>query len=151
MAPVIDPESFSFLIIDLARLMRGEIDRRIASAGLGITAGEARVLAYAQHLGPVRQAILAERAMLEPMTVSTYLDRLQTRGLVDRRPDPADRRVKMVHLTPAADAVLQRVADIVGDIRAITEAGMDPAGSNRLRGDLARLRHTLLLTAGLRQ
>ena len=97
----IDPESFGFLVNDVARLVRAEMDRRIAASGLGLTPGDARVLAYAARFEPVRQSVLAERAALEPMTVSTYLDTLEARGLIERQTDPADRRAKLVTLTAA--------------------------------------------------
>jgi DNA-binding MarR family transcriptional regulator len=124
----IDPESFGFLVNDVARLVRAEMDRRIAASGLGLTPGEARVLAYAARFEPVRQSVLAERAALEPMTVSTYLDALEARGLVERQTDPADRRAKLVTLTAAAPAVLDGIGAIAADIRALAAS---PIGQDR--------------------
>ena len=42
--------------------------------------------------GPRRQGELADLAMLDPSTVSRYVGQLARRGLVERRPDPADGR-----------------------------------------------------------
>ena len=58
-------------------MLRAEMDRRVAEAGIGVTAGEARALAHAARAGPVRQKVLAERMGVEPMTLRTYVERLE--------------------------------------------------------------------------
>jgi MarR family transcriptional regulator for hemolysin len=120
MQMLVDPDGFGFLITDLSRLLRAEMDRRVAAAGLGVTAGEARTLAHAARAGAVRQIVLAERMGVEPMTLSGFIDRLQERGLVRRTVDAADRRARLIELTPAARGVLVRIQGIAADIR--TEA-----------------------------
>ncbi len=104
-----DPDSFGFLVNDIARLYRAELDRRIAQAGLDITPAEARTLVHAARMEPVRQAVLAERMGVEAMTLSGYLDRLERSNLVMRSPDPDDRRAKLVVLTGHAGAVLKQI------------------------------------------
>lgn len=118
MSRLVDPDSFGFLVTDLSRMIRAEMDRRVAEAGLGITAGEVRTLSHAARAGSVRQNVLAERMGVEAMTLSDYIDRLEARGLVTRRADPADRRAKLVELTPAADAVLAAAQSISAAVRA---------------------------------
>jgi DNA-binding MarR family transcriptional regulator len=94
------------------------MDRRVAQAGLGITAGEARTLVHAARAGAVRQNVLAERMGIEAMTLSAYVERLEERGLVTRNTDPGDRRAKQIELTPAARAALAAIRAIAADIRA---------------------------------
>lgn len=118
MSHPVDPDSFGFLITDLSRMIRAEMDRRVAEAGPGITAGEARTLSHAARAGSVRQNVLAERMNVEAMTLSDYVDRLEARGLVTRRTDPSDRRAKLVELTPAADEVLAAIQPIAAGVRA---------------------------------
>lgn len=118
MRQLVDPDSFGFLITDLSRMIRAEMDRRVAEAGLGITAGEARTLAHAARAGAVRQNVLAERMGIEAMTLSGYVERLEASGLVTRMTDPNDRRAKQIELTAAAEAVLSTVRAIAADIRA---------------------------------
>jgi DNA-binding MarR family transcriptional regulator len=127
MRPAIDPNSFGFLVTDLSRLIRAELDRRITQAGLGLTPGEGRTLAHAARAGLVRQNVLAERLGVEAMTVSTYIDRLEAKGLVERVPDPDDRRAKLVRLTEAASEVLGDVNAAAASIRTDASASMDPA------------------------
>ncbi len=144
----IDPESFGFLVNDVARLVRTEMDRRIAASGLGLTPGEARVLAYAARFEPVRQSVLAERAALEPMTVSTYLDTLEARGLIERQTDPADRRAKLVTLTAAAPAVLDGIGAIAADIRALAAVPIGQERWDELKALLVAVRDGLQGGAG---
>ena len=49
---------------------------------------------------------LANLLDVEPITAARMLDRLQQAGLVERRPDPADRRAWRLHLTPRAGPLL---------------------------------------------
>lgn len=121
-----DPDTIGFLVTDLARLMRSEMDRRITEAGLGLTPGEARTLNHAARAGAVRQNVLAERMGVEAMTLSGSLDRLEAQELIERLPDPTDRRAKLVHLTPQADRVLDRIALIGTSLRADASRGIAP-------------------------
>ena len=127
MPPVIDPNSFGFLVTDLSRLIRAEMDRRISDAGLGLTPGEGRTLAHAARAGMVRQNVLAEQIGIEAMTLSTYIDRLEAKGLVERMPDPNDRRAKLVRLTEAASEALGSVNAAAASIRSDASAAMEPA------------------------
>src|SRR5690606_316605 len=97
--------------------------------------------------GIVRQNVLAERMGVEAMTLSAYLDRLEAHGLVERVPDPADRRANLVRLTDAADAVLASTGAISAAVRAEASASMAPEDWARLtallkvaRDNLAALR-----------
>lgn len=58
----------------------------------GLEGAEIALLMQLVKCGPRRQGELAELAMLDPSTVSRYVGQLARRGLVERRPDPADGR-----------------------------------------------------------
>lgn len=102
-----DPDTLGFVLIDVARMLRSAFERRIA--GLGLTPGEARALLRVATLEGSRQLEIAQHMGIEPMTLSTYLDRLQNLGFVERRPDAADRRAKLIFTTPAAAALIARI------------------------------------------
>jgi len=124
MSQNVDPESFGFLVTDLARLVRAEFDRRVAEAGLGVTPGEARVLAHAARAGMVRQNVLAERIGVEAMTVTGFLDRLEAKQLVRRVADPTDRRAKLVQVTETAGEVLGKIKALALDTRLVAAGGI---------------------------
>ncbi len=143
-----DPDTFGFLISDIARLVRSEIERRIAAAGVAVTPGEGRTLANIARCGSVRQNVLAERMGVEAMTLSGFLDRLESRGLVTRSPDPIDRRAKLVELTPAAEDVLVEVRSIGVGIRDDLSAVVGTERWNELVASLKMLRDGLATMKG---
>ncbi len=127
MARALDPDSFGFLVTDLTRLLRAEMDRLIGEAGLGLTPADARTLVHAARAGVVKQAMLAERVSVEAMTVSASLDRLEAMNLVERRADPADRRANLVHVTEAGEAMLERIRPLSAALRDIAGEGVGAA------------------------
>ena len=120
------PDSFGFLVTDLARLVRAEFDRVVGESGLGITAGEARTLSHAARAGLVRQNVLAERMGVEAMTVTGFVDRLEAKQLVRRVADPADRRAKLVQVTEAAGEMLARIKSLGLATHAVASSDIAP-------------------------
>lgn len=132
-----------FLIVDTARLYRARIDRAFEDAGLGLTAGEARTLAYVRFHPGLRQSALAEKMSVEPMTLVGFLDRLEAAGLVLREVDPRDRRAKIVRLADAATPYLERISIAAGSARAHATEDFSDAERTQLRDLLVRVRANL--------
>lgn len=101
--------SLGFLLVDNARLFRLNFDKMVQDAGLELTPGEVRALAYVARYSGSRQAKLADQMGVEPMTLSAYLDRLESRKLVTRKIDPTDRRAKVVEPTDHAVVVFDQI------------------------------------------
>lgn len=139
-----DTDTFGFIVNDLSRIIRAEMDRRTSEAGLGLTTGEGRVLLNARRTGPIRQAVLAERLGIEAMTLSCLVDRLEKKGYVERQPDPNDRRAKLVTLTAAGDTVVSAIEPIAASIRADAARNVDPDDWQRLIVALRAARANLL-------
>jgi len=83
---------------------------------------------------------VAERLHAEPSNVTAMVDRLEERGLVERRPSPADRRVKLVAATAAGQAA-------IGELRAAMPFATDPLAALDTEQREA-LRRLLELVAG---
>jgi DNA-binding MarR family transcriptional regulator len=79
-------------------------------ADVGLTAAETNALACfaGQPSRTVRELVTATGQ--RPSTLTGVLDRLERRGLTDRRPSPDDRRSVRVHLTDDGRVAAQRVA-----------------------------------------
>lgn len=90
--------------------------------------------------GPPRTQLALARKLGIDRTVMTYLiDELVGAGLVERRPDPADRRARRILVT---DAGTSRLCELDGRLRVAEERLLDPldAGErDRLREMLERL------------
>lgn len=143
MSRAVDPDSFGFLVTDLTRLMRAEMDRLIGEAGLGITPGDARTLSHAARAGAVKQAVLADRIGVEAMTLSASLDRLETAGLIERKADPADRRANLVHLTKAGEELLARIRPLGAQARKTAGEGIAAEDWDRMIEIMKKMRANL--------
>lgn len=136
-----------YLLVDVARLYRARIDRAFDHAGLGLTAGEARTLAYVNLHPGRRQSVLAVKMNVEPMTLVGFLDRLENLGLVVRAPDPTDRRAKIVNLAAEAAPYLDRVLAAGAAARAETLDGFSADEQEQLRDFMMRMRANLVRDA----
>lgn len=143
MIPRPDPDALGFVLIDVARMLRSAFERRIATAGLGLTPGEARTLVRIATLEGSRQLEIAQRMGIEPMTLSTYLDRLQSLGFIERRPDPADRRAKLIFTTPAANELIANIRVEQMELMQHVTSGIGEAELDLMRDRLKRLRANL--------
>ncbi len=139
----LDTDSLNFLVSDCARLMRAAFERRILSAGLELTTGEARTLIQVGAVNGSRQLDIANRMGLEPMTVSVFLDKLQARGLIERRPDPLDRRAKRIVLSEAADEMLRAISVEIAAVQQDATQGLDRQIQENVRHALKCFRRNL--------
>ncbi len=96
------------LIHDVARLMRTRADAR--ARAYGMTRAQWMILVRLNSLPGMSQNELAALVEVEPITVARLVDRLESRGFVERRADPADRRIWRLHLSPAAAPMLKEIA-----------------------------------------
>jgi DNA-binding MarR family transcriptional regulator len=136
-------ETIGLLLVDGARLLRLQIDRAFEEAGLGLTAGEARTLAYVALYPASRQTALAAQMNVEPMTLVIFLDKLESRGLIVREPDPTDRRAKIVQLAPDAQPTLEQVLGITRKVQDEALQDFHPDEVEMLRTLLKRMRANL--------
>jgi DNA-binding MarR family transcriptional regulator len=80
----------------------------------------------------VKMSELADYLGLDKSTVSGLVDRAQRRGLLQRTPNQADRRVVDVHLTPAGLDLAARGAALVARSLAPLTSSLTPADTRRL-------------------
>ncbi len=75
--------------------------------------GILRLVASVQGLS---QNSVAERLQIPPSTMVAVVDNLERRGLVERRPDPHDRRAKSLYLTEGANALIGEATSVAADL-----------------------------------
>ncbi|MEW5424969.1 MarR family winged helix-turn-helix transcriptional regulator [Amorphus sp. 3PC139-8] len=135
-------QSLSFLIHDVARLMRRDISRRIQ--GLGMTPAQWRALAYVAKQEGLRQAALADLMEIQPITLARLIDRLEEANLVERRPDPTDRRAVQLYLAAGAEAPLETMWERASETRALALDGVSPEAVDQMIEALDRMRRNLI-------
>jgi DNA-binding MarR family transcriptional regulator len=96
-----------FLIHDVSRLRRNTFDQYMKP--LGVTRSQWWVLAHLSRKDGMMQTELAGLLDVGKVTLGGLVDRLEAGGWIDRRPNPSDRRVKNVFLTPKATGLLQEM------------------------------------------
>ncbi|MFD8324839.1 MarR family winged helix-turn-helix transcriptional regulator [Streptomyces lydicus] len=89
-------DSLTVEVVDLIGtvVVRYHEEYEHAAAEHSLTGAQARVLTLLS-IEPLPMRKVAERLKCEPSNITGIVDRLEARGLVERRPDPADRRVKL--------------------------------------------------------
>jgi DNA-binding MarR family transcriptional regulator len=80
-------------------------------AGLDLSAAETNVLACMRDVERPTVRELSAATAQPPSTLTGVLDRLERRGVIARRPNPADRRSTLIVLTPAGRETARRVGD----------------------------------------
>jgi DNA-binding MarR family transcriptional regulator len=144
MSHEIPSRTLGFVLNDVARLMRKRFEQRARAAALGLTRAQAAVLAYLARQEGINQAALAQLLELEPITLARLLDRLQAAGLVERRPDPKDRRAHLLYLTAAAYPLLDRIFALAAEVREDALAGVAEADRGRLLDLLLGMKANLI-------
>lgn len=97
------------VLVALRQVIRAtDLHSRHLMKTTGLTAPQLLVLRELGGAGELSVSELAQRISLSQGTVTSILDRLQARGLVDRERSPTDRRRVLLRLTPTAQAALAR-------------------------------------------
>ena len=141
-----DQPDLLFLLHDVARQLRVDADRRASAYGL--TRAQWVILFWLERQPGLSQKELAEIVEVEPITVARLIDRLEERGLVERRDDPRDRRIWRLHLRPAAAPMLESLHAERADMLRVVAGCLDPELMLALKTGLIRMKSNVV--AGLR-
>lgn len=133
-----------FLLHDVSQHIRYAFEARARS--IGVTRPQYRVLLYlARHDGPT-QSEIADALDVERITLGRMVDRMSEAGLIERRADPADRRVWRVHMLPAAEGMVEQLSRIGGAIEHEAMTHLTEAERLQLKQLLFKLRDGLKAT-----
>ncbi len=129
--------NFGFLLKEVSRryVLRFEARAREIS----LTLPQCKVLVRLEKNQGVSQARLAELAEVDAMTMVRILDRMEADGVLERRPDPADRRARCLYLTPKAKPLLDEIWRLSEATRAETFQGVGKADRDSFMDVLERL------------
>jgi MarR family transcriptional regulator for hemolysin len=130
-----------FTISDVGRLLRTYADQKARLHGM--TRAQWAVLLRLERREGLKQSDLAEDLDIQPITLTRLVDRLCDNALIERRPDPNDRRAKRLYLTPAARPLLDRIAVQVEELAETVLAGVDRAAVGVMLTQLGLARDNL--------
>ncbi|MGW2699127.1 MarR family winged helix-turn-helix transcriptional regulator [Streptomyces sp. NPDC001340] len=133
------PDAVTMEVVELIGdvVARFYADYELAAGEHALTGPQARLLSLLS-LEPLPMRKLAQKLKCEPSNVTGIVDRLEARGLVVRRPDPADRRVKVAAATDEGVGVAR---DLREGLRFAREplAGLTDEERSSLRDLLRRM------------
>jgi DNA-binding MarR family transcriptional regulator len=124
-----EPNLGILLFVAYRALEQRAHDAVVAAGITDITLAQARVAA---RIGPhgTRVSDLAEQARVTKQSAGFLVEQLEAAGYVERVPDPADRRARLVRLTPRADRV---VSTANAEVERVLAEWVDHVGADRLR------------------
>jgi len=134
--------SLGFLLADVSRLVRKRFDQR--ARALGLTRAQWRVLAQLRRREGINQRDLAEILEIESITLVRHIDRLEAKGWVERRRDPADRRAWRLHLNAQVQPILDRMREFSEITRAEALAGFSDEDNEQLIDLLLQIKSNML-------
>jgi DNA-binding MarR family transcriptional regulator len=134
-------QSMGFLLADVSRLLRRTFQQRME--GNVLTFVQARVLINISRNEGIRQVELAELLELQPIALVHLIDQLAQMGLVERRPDPHDRRAYQLFLTEAAAQHLDAIKIIGSSIQKDMLRGLNKQQAEQFLSSLSVVRDNL--------
>ena len=110
------------------------------SAEAAVTPVQFAVLLMISDEPGIDQRTLARAISFDTSTIGGVLDRLETRGLLTRSHDAADRRVRRLHLTPEGETLL---AAVVPPMQRTQERVLDPLSASERQVFMAMMRKVI--------
>lgn len=135
-----DEAELRALLKSIRRIVRGlDVQSRRIDREVGLTLPQLVVLQSVDSLGEVASRVVSENADLSPPTVVGILDKLETKGLVDRYRSTRDRRVVHARLTAKGAEALARAPSPLGPGFDRGFLALDPAERARTLAVMARI------------
>lgn len=107
-----------------------------ALAPYGITPVQYNSLNQLERRGPLSQRQLAAAVHREPATITRSIDKMEAAGLVQRQPDPRDRRANVITVTAQGSALLSSLQATVDEGNRRVESGLSAEEVARLSAAL---------------
>jgi MarR family transcriptional regulator for hemolysin len=116
---------FTVRLVLAARRWRSLLEERLRLIGQSAARMEA-LAAIINSPGLPSQIDIAKRLRIEGPTMTRMLDTLEADGLVERLPDPTDRRTKLLRLTAEGQRVLEEIFGVADGLRDRLIEGFPP-------------------------
>jgi len=128
-------------LMSTARLVREAFAARLVPLDLNLT--QASLIGYVAEFGATTQTQLADHLGIGRAAIGAVIDRLEQRDLVERHPDPADRRVWRVDITDTGREMARRIGEVDEVLRAELRRGIGREERQALSWVLSRLQQNL--------
>jgi len=133
-----------FLVHDVSRIRKKVVDKAVAP--MGITRSQFWVLVNIARYNNegMAQTELARLMSVGKVSLGGLIDRMEANGILERLPDPVDRRAKKVFMTPKGQDLLHDLQEVAEDINKQIMKGITKEQNKMLDGMLKTMKHNLL-------
>jgi MarR family transcriptional regulator for hemolysin len=121
----------------LARNLRNAFDRKVIT--IGVTRSQWQMIAVVARKPGVTQRAIAEALEISEASAGRLVDRLCADGMLERRERDDDRRARAVYLSPRAEPLMARLADIARANETMMFKGFSDDELDRLENYLDRI------------
>jgi DNA-binding MarR family transcriptional regulator len=133
--------TLTWLIHDVHWFLSRDLERE--AQRIGLSKAKWRVLAHLSRADAISQTTLAADMGVEKAPLGRILDKLEEDGLIERRPDPDDRRARLVYATQKISPLADQMIAIATNVFAVAFDGIEQAELDQFAKTLARLRQNL--------
>jgi DNA-binding MarR family transcriptional regulator len=130
------------LMLIAYRAMDDRVRHAMRDAGYDVTVAQSRLAQRIADDGS-RLTDLAEQAQVTKQTASLLVAALEREGLVERVPDPADGRARLIRFTPKGRAAREHARTVVSAVEREWDDALGPELAASLREALTRLREVV--------
>ena len=133
--------NFLFTLGEVTRLVRAHADKE--ARRFGITRAQWAVLVKVERHEGMKQSELAELLEMQPITLTRLIDKLCENDWLERRSDPADRRINRLYLRKAGRQLLGKLSGLRSELTTNALDGIHPADVHRLLAQLETIRENV--------
>jgi DNA-binding MarR family transcriptional regulator len=134
-----DGMAFVTSVVRVHQLLLARIDQTLDPFDLSFARFELLMLLLFTRKGELPLGKIGVRLQVHPASVTNAVNRLESQGLVVRRPHPDDGRTTLARITPAGRRVARRAADAL-NAAVFTEPGLPSASATRVVAAFTALR-----------
>ena len=131
-------DSIGTLIYLTSKAMEGVAEHEIKSK-LGLTSSQWKIILALNSFDGLSQRELADKIYVDSSTLVPVIDKMEKNGLLERKPDPEDRRHNRLYLTKKSESVVDSIIETVLQLRKTLYKGLSKDDLELMRPILKRI------------
>ncbi|MDE1765197.1 MAG: MarR family transcriptional regulator [Thaumarchaeota archaeon] len=131
-------DSIGTLIVLTSKLMEQAAEHEIKNK-LGLTSSQWKIILALNLFDGLSQKELADKIYVDSSTLVPVIDKMETSGLIERRPDPKDRRHNRIFLTKKSESTVDSIIKIILHLRKALYRGMSHKDRESMRPHLKKI------------
>ncbi|MGB9002195.1 MAG: MarR family transcriptional regulator [Nitrosotalea sp.] len=131
-------DSIGTLIFLTSKSMEGAAEYEIKSK-LGLTSSQWKIILALNLFDGLSQRELADKIYVDGSTLVPVIDKMEKNGLLERKPDPKDRRNNRLYLTKKSESIVDSIIEIILQLRKMFYKGLSKNDLELMRPRLKKI------------